>query len=147
MAGIDDALTADHERLDGILGELVAALPARPAAAAAALEAFERGLAPHMTWEEELLFPALLAAGYPAQRVEGLVIDHQRIRASLAELRTALGQGDAAGAGAAAEDVRIYLVGHNGDEEKILYPDADRLLSSAERTRLLDRWAARSAKS
>ncbi len=140
---VDDALTADHERLDGVLQALARSLPARPGETAALLAEFEQGLFPHMTWEEEALFPALLAAGYPAHRVEGLIIDHRRIREALAELHSRLDGGDLARAAAAAEQVRIYLVGHNGDEEKILYPDADRLLPADQRRRLLKLWTLR----
>ncbi len=58
---IDDALRADHERLDALLLRLEAAVHRGSAGAAEELDRFVRALTHHMAWEDERLFPALRA--------------------------------------------------------------------------------------
>jgi len=141
-ASVDDALTEDHVRLDGLFSGLRSAVARRDPGAAAAQDAFERRLFRHMTWEEEILFPALRAAAarYPERKIESLVIDHARIREKLLDLAAQLRGSAWIEAGQAVEDLWALLEGHNRDEEKGVYSDADRMIPAAERVRLLSRW-------
>lgn len=75
--------------------------------------AFERELAPHFRIEEELLLPALHAAGL-SNLAERTQADHDRLRA----LATAAGAGDASAVAAFA----ALLVEHVRFEERELFP-------------------------
>ena len=101
-----------------------------------------------MQWEEEVLFPTLLQtiSRYSEHSIESLLIDHERIRSSLAELRTALAQGDFPACAKALDDLHDFLVGHNGEEENGAYSDADRKLPPEERERLVRLWNARTTR-
>ena len=103
---------------------------------------FEKRLFRHMTWEEETLFPALRAADgpYPGKKIESLVIDHARIRERLQDLASDIGATDWADADRSVEDLWVLLEGHNRDEEKGVYTDADRLISEPQRRALLATW-------
>jgi hypothetical protein len=92
-----------------------------------------------MAWEEQVLFPAARARSTPAQlrSLESLEIDHERIRASLAELRRALEAVDAPAADAALHNVAIFLAGHNADEERGVYEEVDRNFTVEERRAML----------
>ncbi len=135
---VDDALGADHARLDLLLRRLQE-WPSR-----GNLDAFERGLAPHIEWEEQQLFPAVrpLLNAAQTKSLESLEIDHQRIRETLAATRTALEAVDLPLARERIGLLASYLQGHNADEERGVYVEADRLLRADERARLLDAFRA-----
>jgi len=136
---IDDALGADHQRLDVLLK----ALERGPSTSSA--EAFTRGLLHHMTWEDQHLFPAVKARATEKERrsIESLEIDHERLRDTLKDLATAVAAGDVAGAGGIVRWLGTLLQGHNYDEEHGVYVEADRLLSRDERRRLIERFSAK----
>jgi hypothetical protein len=140
---LDDALTEDHVQLDGLFRQLRFALDRRDPTVEQARAEFERRLLRHMTWEEGVLFPALRAAqqDYPEKKIESLVIDHDRIREKLQELAAAIRILDWSGAARHGGDLWVLLEGHNRDEEKGVYTDADRKIPEAERRRLVGLWA------
>jgi hemerythrin-like domain-containing protein len=137
---IDDGLGEDHQRLGGLLEHLRAAVARRSADARDLLKSFSADLLHHMTWEEADLFPAVRARANAAQQrsIESLEIDHQRLRDTMAELRTALVEGDFGFADHRIDWLETLLKGHNYDEEHGVYEEADRLLSSEERRSLLE---------
>ena len=139
---VDDALTQDHVQLDGLFRSLRMAVEECEAGSSAVQEVFEKRLFRHMTWEEESLFPALRAAEgcYPERKIESLVIDHARIREKLLQLASNLREWKWTHAAQAVEELWVLLEGHNRDEEKGVYTDADRLIPAAERLRLLNQW-------
>lgn len=139
-ASIDDALTDDHVQLDGLFRDVRTAIGLRDVGAGPAQAAFERLLFRHMTWEEETLFPALMKArpGYPSRKIESLKIDHERIKEKLCELAGAVSARDWPQGTACLEDVWVLLEGHNRDEEKGVYTDADHLISKEERVAMLE---------
>jgi hemerythrin-like domain-containing protein len=141
---VDDALTGDHVQLDDLFRKLRDAVELQDPGAAASLAEFERRLFRHMTWEEEMLFPALRAADprYPGRKIESLVIDHARIREKLLDLAAGIQDRDRTGASRAVDDLWVFLEGHNRDEEKGVYTDADRIIPEGERRRLLALWLA-----
>lgn len=137
---IDDALTADHVALDGLFAGLRSAAERRDPGAVKLLAAFEQRLSRHMTWEETVLFPALRAADarYPEKKIESLVIDHARIREQIETLAALLRDGTPASE--AVQDLWVLLEGHNRDEEKGVYTDADRMIPADGRRGLLVSW-------
>lgn len=141
---LDDLLGADHQRLDGRLSALEAAIGARSGEASDALKRFSAGLMRHMTWENEVLFPAVRGLATPAQRrsIESLEIDHERLRETLEALEASLAAADFGAAREQGTWLRALLQGHNYDEEHGVYEEADRLLSPAERRRLADQFRA-----
>jgi hemerythrin-like domain-containing protein len=141
---VDDALTNDHVRLDGLMRSLRRSVERRDPNCEAVRKEFEQRLLRHMTWEEETLFPALRAADgrYPGKKIESLVIDHDRIRERLGDLASDIGAMEWTGADRSVEDLWVLLEGHNRDEEKGVYTDADRLISEPERLALLATWRA-----
>jgi hemerythrin-like domain-containing protein len=141
-ASIDDALTDDHVQLDGLFRAVRTAIGLRSPGAESAQAAFEQRLFRHMTWEEQSLFPALVHArpNYPARKIESLQIDHERIREKLRELAAAVTARDWPQGAACVEDLWVLLEGHNRDEEKGVYTDADHLLSKELRVAMLENW-------
>lgn len=135
---IDDALGADHQRLDLLLRRLQE-WPSR-----GNLDAFERGLGPHMEWEERQLFPAVRPLLNAAQRksLESLEIDHSRLRETLGAIRAALESLDLPLARERIGLLASYLQGHNADEERGVYVEADRLLGADDRARILETFRA-----
>jgi hemerythrin-like domain-containing protein len=141
---LDDVLGADHLRLDGRLSALEAAIGARSAEATGVLKRFSEGLIRHMTWENEVLFPAVRGLATPAQRrsIESLEIDHERLRETLEALDASLAAADFSAAREQVTWLKALLQGHNYDEEHGVYEEADRLLAPAERRRLADQFRA-----
>jgi hypothetical protein len=80
-------LSADHRRLEALLGEAVAAAPAVDRAP---YDAFRAGLLRHIALEEKILLPALRdALGAPPPEWRRLRIDHGAIAALLVPPPTA----------------------------------------------------------
>ena len=106
------------------------------------LETFAQGLKAHMSWEEELLFPAVLAHATPTQRrsIESLQIDHERLRDTLTDLRSTLSAGDFEAARTLEDWLEKLLKGHNYDEEHGVYVEADQDLSVEERRGMIDQF-------
>ena len=144
-SSIDDALTADHVQLDGQFKTLSDLISRKSPEASPLLDRMADDLGFHMRWEEEVLFPTLLQtiSGYSRHAIESLLIDHERIRSALSQLRTALTKKDYPDCGGALENLHAFLVGHNGEEEIGAYSNADRLLPPEERDRLVRLWTAR----
>lgn len=139
---IDEVFGEDHQILGGSLARLRSAIQTRSPEAPAELEALSRGLKAHMSWEEDLLFPAVSARATPAQKhsIESLEIDHERLRETLAGLHSALTEKAFEAAGRLADWLETLLRGHNYDEEHGVYVEADRYLSVEERRGLIDRF-------
>ena len=139
---IDDALGEDHERLGGLLNRLREAVEGRSKSAGELLGLFTRDLLRHMTWEEEELFPAVRDRANAAQRrsIESLEIDHDRLRDNLTALESTLAEGEFVAAGKVLDWLETLLKGHNYDEEHGVYEEADRLLGSEERQRLVEKF-------
>lgn len=141
---VDDALGADHQRLDTLLLKLNAAVSAASAGAAEDLNRFSRALGHHMAWEDEHLFPVVkgVAGAKERRSIESLEIDHERLRDTLRSLESTVADGDFPAAGKLLGWLGTLLKGHNYDEEHGVYVDADRLLGAAERRQLIDRFVA-----
>ena len=141
---VDDALGADHERLNGLLLKLKEAVSTQASSAADELNRFARSLAHHMTWEDVHLFPAVksLASAKERRSIESLEIDHERLRDTLRSLQSSIAVLDYDAAISLVRWLETLLQGHNYDEEHGVYVEADRLLSGPERRRLMERFVS-----
>ncbi len=129
-ASVTQLLGVDHRRLDAILADAKRWLAAGnlPRACARFAE-FRDGLEHHIAAEEEILFPVFEsltgnAAGGPTRVMR---LEHAEIRRLMAEVVSNLERGGGEGhtTPLAALTARVYA--HNGKEERILYPAADRV--------------------
>ncbi|HVE38291.1 MAG TPA: hemerythrin domain-containing protein [Planctomycetota bacterium] len=145
---VDDVFGEDHQVLGALLERLRSAIPERSPEALATLEAFTLGLRAHMSWEEELLFPAVFAHATSAQKrsIESLEIDHERLRETLSSLHSSLAAGDFATARTLADWLETLLRGHNYDEEHGVYVEADQYLTEELRRRLIEQFRHASRK-
>ena len=141
---VDDALRADHERLDALLLKLDAAVSAGSAGAAEDLTHYSQNLAHHMAWEDDHLFPAVKGVANAKERksIESLEIDHERLRDTLRGLESTIADADYGTARTLVRWLGTLLKGHNYDEEHGVYVEADRLLVGTERRRLIERFMA-----
>lgn len=135
-------LSWDHDRLDGLLGEVTQRVEAGHLAQAKSLfRAFDEGLRRHIRIEEEVLFP--LFETRTAMRISGPTMamraEHREIEAELARMRDALDIGDAAEYASGLATLYGVLGAHNLKEESVLYPTTDDLLGASERSELVDR--------
>ncbi|MBI4564147.1 MAG: hemerythrin domain-containing protein [Planctomycetes bacterium] len=136
---LDDFLAEDHKKIDEYLIFLVRALEKNSADAARPLQTMAERLDHHMEWEEKVLFPAVPPSPRLASRhVESLTIDHERIRRVMNELASAISHRQFSEACHAADDLRVFLQGHNRDEEYGIYVEADRVLGASERRRMAE---------
>lgn len=94
----------------------------------------------HIYVEEEFLFPPLRQAGL-AGPVMVMVREHGQMWPLLDRLDQLLTAGPTNLAGSVGRELPGRLAGHNRKEERILYPQADELMSAAERTELADQLA------
>jgi hemerythrin-like domain-containing protein len=137
-------LHEDHERLDKLFADLLAAFQADAREDAACLwSAFDRGLRTHMELEERDLFPAFTTVNAP--EAAALLREHDRIRQRLLDL----------GIGVDLHLTRDYQVeefvrdlrAHAAREDALLYQWAQRELHPTVRASLRQRLAdLRSAK-
>jgi iron-sulfur cluster repair protein YtfE (RIC family) len=132
--GLTQLLGLDHRRLDGILADAKRRLVAGDLARARVRFAeFRSGLEHHILVEEEIVFPAFEALCGPAAGEPTRVMraEHVEIRRLMAEVAASLERGSVDGRTTplAALTARIYA--HNGKEERILYPAADRVAAEA----------------
>jgi hemerythrin HHE cation binding domain-containing protein/uncharacterized protein DUF2249 len=111
----DGSLHAQHAQIDRSLAAAVAAgRAARWQEYRRRLAALREGLAQHMAFEEEALFPALEQA--TAGPVRELRNDHEEIRRHLDILGAAVPEQDPAGCLAALEDLAALLSSHHHAE-------------------------------
>ena len=129
---ISATMTADHRHCDHLLAtfeERVAvkdwdrAVGDSQGLATALLDHFER--------EEQRLFPELLAVDPRATGpVRVMTLEHQQMRALLADLEGAIGKRAPDDCLGLVETLHFLIQQHNAKEEGILYPLADQGLTS-----------------
>ena len=139
---VNEALSWDHDRLDGLEARAFKAREDGDLAQAAALfSVFAFGLRRHIRFEEELLFPEFEAkAGFSPTMgpTEVMRVEHREILEILERLEKAIGDG-----GSRVEPLRqglhAVLGDHNLKEENVVYPGTDRALTPLERDVLVAR--------
>jgi iron-sulfur cluster repair protein YtfE (RIC family) len=142
MQTIAKMMSSGHKACDDEFAHAEeAALDNNWSEAATAFNLFRNDMARHFRMEEELLFPALLAAGGPASPVQVMQMEHTQMNDLIEQMVAALTAEDANKYGGISETLLIVMQQHNHKEEQILYPIADRILA-AEREVLLGRMQA-----
>lgn len=136
MGAIFEFMSRDHDRLDAIFKECLAAPDA--ARAGDLFARFDAGLRAHIVWEEEMLFPPFEEK--TGMRDSGptavMRMEHRQIKQLLQTIGEAVGERSPAEAVSALIEV---LTEHNEKEENILYPWLDESLSREEASTVLDR--------
>ena len=134
-------LSWDHDRLDGLLGEVTRRVESGSFAQARSIfEAFEHGLRRHIRNEEEVLFPLFEArSGVRHGPTAVMRSEHRAIEAELVRMREALDAGDSSEYATGIATLHGLMGPHNAKEEQVLYPTPDDLLDPAERNELVDR--------
>jgi regulator of cell morphogenesis and NO signaling len=129
------ALEHEHQQIDRGIEDFSAALAAgenRPEPATLAIRALRR----HIYLEEEFLFPALREAGLVAPVIV-MLREHGQIWRSLDALESDVANGTVGAATlGVCRQLAVQLLHHNLKEEKILYPQADRVLTASASTEL-----------
>jgi hypothetical protein len=135
-AGVHLMLKRDHERLDRLLEELLAALQANARDEAIRLWAdFDLGLSGHMDLEERTLIPSFREDDL--LEADALLAEHARIRATLAQLGTAVELHQIRAE--LVEELATVLRAHARHEDAILYRWAEVALDRAARKDLCQR--------
>ena len=134
---INDFLTEDHRRLDGLLEGFQECKPKDPARAKELLARFVSALHRHLRWEEAILFPLFEQKSGRTGLTRTLLAEHQEIRERLEALSERLEQTDAE-SGYEEKMLVEELGAHNGREEYAFYPELDRLLSDEEKNQVFE---------
>ena len=138
---LTEALAWDHDRLQGLESRCFEALAAGDHETAQRLfRAFDHGMARHLRFEEELLFPVFEAkTGLPQVGPTAVLrAEHAEIQRLVSSLDERL-QAAARTPPEQHGELRSVLQKHHRKEEAILYPTTDRLLTAAESDALVAR--------
>ena len=139
MTRIAEYMSTDHHACDESFASAeAAALNSDWIGAQTAFEIFCNDMSRHFRMEEDVLFPALLAAGGPQGPVQMMHMEHAQMNDLIEQMTSALDNKNSREYGGLSETLLIIMQQHNLKEEQILYPIADRLLA-AESAKLIDR--------
>ncbi len=138
---INDFLTEDHDRLDGLLETFQDWRAWDSPRAKDSLAQFTVGLQRHLRWEESILFPLFEQKTGQSGLTNTLWGEHEEIRERLAALNQKVEQNDA---DCDHEEKMLVeeLGGHNAREEYALYPELDKLLTEEEQQATFEAMAA-----
>lgn len=95
-----------------------------------AFKTFLACMARHFRMEEDYLFPALIDAGGPAGPIQVMTMEHAQMDGLLVGMASHLASRNLQAYSGQAETLLILMQQHNLKEEQILYPLAQRFLSS-----------------
>jgi hemerythrin-like domain-containing protein len=128
---LTDFLTADHRVCDGLFAKAEnAANDGDRDAARAAYAEFEAAMAQHLSIEESVLFPEFeVRSGMAGGPTAVMRMEHEQIRAMMAQMRQALESGELDDFLGFGETLNILIQQHNMKEEQMLYPMCDRTLA------------------
>mgnify|MGYP002631245319 CR=1 FL=1 len=131
-SGPEEFFTHDHRAIDAIWAEVEAAADqGDDAVALSAWKRFDAALSRHFEMEEEVLFPAMEAAGLPPMGPTRMMrMEHEQMRGLLRHMDTLAEAGDSEGLADEGDTLLMIIQQHNAKEEGILYPMAARLLGS-----------------
>jgi uncharacterized protein (DUF2249 family) len=144
---VTEALAWDHHRLAGLQERAFAAREAGDYTEAEGLfRLFAHGFRRHIGFEEHLLFPEFEARGGLPQGPGTAAVmrsEHREIEALVDQIETQIADPDAGGVVLEARQALQHVLHeHNLREERFLYRGIDRLLTEAERDRLVRRMQA-----
>jgi hemerythrin-like domain-containing protein len=129
---INDSLTEDHDRLDGLLEGFQEWRGKDFGKTRSFLTEFTLGLQRHLCLEESILFPLFEKKTGQSGLTNTLRGEHEEIREWLAALNQKIDQNDT---DCDHEEKMLVeeLGGHNAREEYALYPELDKLLTEDEK--------------
>lgn len=136
---IAEALEREHREIDAGLADFARSVE-EGAPRVEPLQSAATALRRHIYVEEEMLFPALRAAGLFGP-VAVMIREHGEIWAALDDLEARAHAGADGGAGGTSEAYRVLaalLESHNEKEEVILYPQSDAVVDADVRQRVED---------
>jgi regulator of cell morphogenesis and NO signaling len=141
VPGINEFLTEDHDRLDGLLESFQEWKEQDLARAKEFWARFLWGLRRHLEWEEAILFPLFEQKTGRDGLIATLCGEHQEIREWLTALDSKVAEGDT---DSSHEEKMLLeeLGGHNAREEYALYPRLAQLLDEGQQRVVLDALAA-----
>lgn len=124
MISIQDVMTTDHKRCDGLYARAETAVSKNDWDNAQTFSRdFFDGLLHHFQHEENILFPAFEeASGMRHGPTEMMRHEHEQMRALVTELEKALENKNQDRYLGLSETLLIYMQQHNMKEEQILYP-------------------------
>lgn len=131
--GLAEWFTHDHRECDEAWAEVEAAVEAQDGAAAqAAWQAFSRRMHRHLSWEEDVLFPAVEAAtGMSGMGPTAIMrSEHEQMRQVMVAGEDALVQGDLEALLDLGDTLMMLVQQHNVKEEGMLYPMAEQQLAA-----------------
>jgi iron-sulfur cluster repair protein YtfE (RIC family) len=139
MTTIRSFMTDDHRHCDDLFAEAEQAMAkGNIAAGQAAFGHFREALLSHFAAEEKTLFPAFeTKTGMTMGPTQVMRMEHEQMRALLADAAAALANGDADDCLGQVDTLLIMMQQHNLKEENMLYPMCDEYLA-AEVPALLD---------
>lgn len=131
MSEIRQILPAHHTHCDDLFSAAEAAAQKGDwAACESAQSAFSTELEAHLSAEERLLFPAFEnATGMRQGPTQVMRMEHEQMRALLAQMNDALQAKDTDAFLGTSETLLILMQQHNMKEENILYPMCDQSLA------------------
>ncbi len=131
MTSIRSYMTDDHRRCDDLFADAEQGMASKnPEAAKAAFGHFREAMLAHFATEEKTLFPAFEAAtGMSMGPTQVMRLEHEQMRALLADAVDALQTGIIDDYLGLAETLLIMMQQHNMKEENILYPMCDQHLA------------------
>ena len=142
LRDVTEALGWDHDRLEELEARAFAARGNGDfAAARARFGEFAHGLARHIRFEEQILFPAFEErSGIQPEAGPTAVMraEHREIERLLQAIVGAIGD-PASRADGLRQDLHAVLALHNMKEEQVVYPDTDGMLAASERDALVAR--------
>jgi hemerythrin-like domain-containing protein len=123
--------TADHRACDTTWAEVESAIDSGDIpAAAAAWTRFDASMRRHLAMEEEVLFPALEAAGMPRMGpIHVMLMEHQQMKSVLDTMGSCAEAADWEGVADHGDTLLMLIQQHNVKEEAVLYPMANQMLS------------------
>ncbi len=122
--------TEDHRNCDRLWADVEGAVDdGNDDAAQAAHARFDAAMSRHLDMEEQVLFPALEAAGMPRMGpIHVMLMEHDQMRGVLRTMAGCADAGDWEGVADHGDTLLMLIQQHNVKEEAVLYPMAERLL-------------------
>jgi iron-sulfur cluster repair protein YtfE (RIC family) len=138
MGTIVGFMTATHKTCDEDFAQAEeAALKREWRNAETAFTRFHHEMSRHFRMEEDVLFPALQAAGGPSGPVQVMLMEHAQMNDLIEQMVAALAAKDAQSYGGISETLLIVMQQHNHKEENVLYPMLDHILATQRKALLI----------
>lgn len=136
---IKRCMDMDHRRVDRLITSFSTVRQNDLGKAAPVFAQVRTHLIRHITWEEDLLFPAFEAkTGMHGTGPTAVMRqEHEQVKAAIEHIMRLLEARQTAGIEPVEQDLINVLTAHNQKEEQILYPMMNQRLSASERNEML----------